>query len=140
MDMMKMKLKSMMTMIIIIITRKKINYNNNNDIDIDNYDNGNNNDNDNNNNKYIIGLDGSYFTSLETPAGESSRLTASRKERHERWILNMPEEGDVINSSPPAQNGRHFGRRQFQMHFLEWKWRNSDSIFTDICSQESNWQ
>ena len=25
-----------------------------------------------------------------------------------------------INSSPPGQNGRHFGRRQFQTHFLEW--------------------
>ena len=23
-----------------------------------------------------------------------------------------------INASPPGQNGRHFGRRQFQMHFL----------------------
>ena len=27
-----------------------------------------------------------------------------------------------INSSPPGQNGRHLGRRQFQLHFLEWKW------------------
>ena len=26
------------------------------------------------------------------------------------------------------------------MHFLEWKWQNSDSSFTEICSQESNWQ
>ena len=24
-----------------------------------------------------------------------------------------------INSSPPGQNGRHFDRRHFQMHFLE---------------------
>ena len=24
-----------------------------------------------------------------------------------------------INSSPPGQNGRHFGRRHFQIHFLE---------------------
>ena len=22
----------------------------------------------------------------------------------------------------PGQNGRHFGRRHFQMHFIEWKW------------------
>ena len=29
-------------------------------------------------------------------------------------------------SSPPGQNGRHFGKRQFQMHFLEWKGYNSD--------------
>ena len=28
----------------------------------------------------------------------------------------------AITSSPPGQNGRHFGRRQFQMHFCEWKW------------------
>ena len=27
-----------------------------------------------------------------------------------------------INSSTPGQNGRHFGRRQIQRHFLEWKW------------------
>ena len=27
-----------------------------------------------------------------------------------------------INSSPPGQNDRQFGRRHFQMHFLEWKW------------------
>ena len=46
----------------------------------------------------------------------------------------------AINSSPPGKNGRHFGRRQFQMHFLEWKWHNSDSISTEICFQESNWQ
>ena len=42
-----------------------------------------------------------------------------------------------LNSSPPAQNGRHFSRRHFQMHFLEWKWKNSDWTFTEICSQES---
>ena len=29
---------------------------------------------------------------------------------------------DVFNSSIPGQNGRHFGRRQIQMHCLEWKW------------------
>ena len=28
----------------------------------------------------------------------------------------------LINSSPPGQNGRHSGRRYFQMHFLQWKW------------------
>ena len=27
-----------------------------------------------------------------------------------------------VNSSPPGQNGRHFSRQHFQMHFLEWKW------------------
>ena len=27
-----------------------------------------------------------------------------------------------ITHPPPGQNGRHFCRRHFQMHFLEWKW------------------
>ena len=45
-----------------------------------------------------------------------------------------------VNSSPPGQNGHHFGRWHFQMHFLEWKWYNSISNFTEICCQESNWQ
>ena len=31
-----------------------------------------------------------------------------------------------LNSSPPGQDGRHFGRRHFQMHFLEWKNTNCD--------------
>ena len=39
---------------------------------------------------------------------------------------------------PPGQNGRHFGRWSFQMHFTEWKWYNYDSRFTKICSPESN--
>ena len=45
-----------------------------------------------------------------------------------------------FNSSPPGQNGRHIGRRHFQMHSLEWKWWNSNSNFTEACMQESNWQ
>ena len=44
-----------------------------------------------------------------------------------------------VNSSLPGQNGRHIGRREFHMHFLEWKWQNSDSNFIEICSKESNW-
>ena len=35
------------------------------------------------------------------------------------WSVNLPTQR-IINS--PGQNGRHFGRRHFQMHFLEWKW------------------
>ena len=27
---------------------------------------------------------------------------------------------DKLNSSPPGQNGRHFSRQHFQMHFCEW--------------------
>ena len=45
-----------------------------------------------------------------------------------------------FNSSLPGQNVRQFGRRQFDMHFLVWKRWNSDSNFTEICFQESNWQ
>ena len=48
--------------------------------------------------------------------------------------------GHSLNSSLPGQNGRHFGRRYFQVNFLEWNWQNSYSNFTKICSQESNWQ
>ena len=40
----------------------------------------------------------------------------------------------------PGQNGHHCGRRHVQMDFHEWKWKNSDSNFTESCSQESNWQ
>ena len=57
--------------------------------------------------------------------------------RHTMW------NEDVLvfhNSSPPGKSGCHFGRQHFQMHFfLEWQWQNSDSNFTEICFQESNW-
>ena len=45
-----------------------------------------------------------------------------------------------FNSSHPGQNGRRFGRRHFQKHFLEWRWYNANSNLTEICYQESNWQ
>ena len=38
-----------------------------------------------------------------------------------------------INSSLPGQNGRHFGRQHFQMHFLKWKCMNFAEDFTKIC-------
>ena len=41
---------------------------------------------------------------------------------------------------PLDKNGRHFGRRHFQMHFRERKWWYSNPNFTEACSQESNWQ
>ena len=41
----------------------------------------------------------------------------------------------LLKSSSPGQNGRHFGRRQFQMHFPEWKWWNSDSISTEFVTR-----
>ena len=31
-----------------------------------------------------------------------------------------------VNASPSERNARHIGRRHFQMHFLEWKWYNSE--------------
>ena len=46
----------------------------------------------------------------------------------------------MVNSLPPGQNGRHFGRRHFQMHYLEKKCLNCDSNFAETSSQESNWQ
>ena len=33
-----------------------------------------------------------------------------------------------------------FWQRTFSLHFLEWKWQNSDSNFTEIFSKGSNWQ
>ena len=43
-------------------------------------------------------------------------------------------------SSPPGHNDHLFCRRQFKVHFLEWKWSIFDSNFTEICSQVFNWQ
>ena len=34
------------------------------------------------------------------------------------YLITLSGMGPRINSSPPWQNGRHFGRRQFQMHFF----------------------
>ena len=34
----------------------------------------------------------------------------------------------MINSSSPGQNGRQFGRRHFQMLFLEWKYMNFEQF------------
>ena len=73
---------------------------------------------------------------------------ASRNITHQTWQAEVKCKGfkvgvlfvHLFNSSPPGQNGCNIGRQHFQMHFLEWKWWNSDSNFTEICSQESNWQ
>ena len=56
------------------------------------------------------------------------------------WCIYASPGLNELTHLPPGQNGHHFGRRQFQMHFLEWKWQNSDSNFTEIWSQEFNWQ
>ena len=56
----------------------------------------------------------------------------------ETKFLSMPpyifQSTPGVNSSPPGQNGRHFGRRQFSMHSLEWKVLYFDSNFTKCCS------
>ena len=52
-------------------------------------------------------------------------------------FLLQPMPTEQFNSSLPGLHGRHFGRRQFQMHFLEWKWKNSDLNFI---VPMSNWQ
>ena len=41
-----------------------------------------------------------------------------------------------LNTLRPRQDGRHFGRRHFQMQFCLWKCRN----FTELCSQGSELQ
>ena len=40
----------------------------------------------------------------------------------------------------PGQDGRHFGRQHFLVHFLEWKLFNFRYIFTVACYLRSNWQ
>ena len=51
--------------------------------------------------------------------------------------LLQPMPTEQFNSSLPGLHGRHFGRRQFQMHLLEWKLKNSDLNFI---VPMSNWQ
>ena len=41
---------------------------------------------------------------------------------------------------PHPQNGHHFHRRHFQMHFHGWKFLYFHSNFTEVCSQGPNWQ
>ena len=39
-----------------------------------------------------------------------------------QWcLINLGVVDFSVNSSPPGQNGCHFGKRRFQMHFLESK-------------------
>ena len=58
--------------------------------------------------------------------------------KHINPMFSVQPTTDPSNPYPPGQNGHHSGRRHSQMHFLEWTW--SDSNFTEICSQGSNWQ
>ena len=46
----------------------------------------------------------------------------------------------LLNTLRLRQNGRHFCRRHFEFHFLEWKLFYFDLNFTEIYSQGSNWQ
>ena len=41
---------------------------------------------------------------------------------------------EVINSSPPGQNGCNFHRQHFQMYFHEWKIFYFDKNFTEVYS------
>ena len=45
-----------------------------------------------------------------------------------------------VNTLRPRQNGRHFCRRHFHVHFLEWKLSNFKWNFIEICYLGSNWQ
>ena len=60
-------------------------------------------------------------------------------DQHYVWV-HMVMLLNTLKSSPPGQNGHHFGRWHFQLHFLEWKWYNYDYNFTEKCSQGSSWQ
>ena len=55
-----------------------------------------------------------------------------------RPLIDNAEPSSRFNSSPFGHNGRHSGRRHFQMHFLEWKWWNSEVSFTECVSRSSN--
>ena len=44
-----------------------------------------------------------------------------------------------LNTLRPGQDGHHFGRWHFQVHFLERKVLNFKSNFTAICYLGSNW-
>ena len=46
---------------------------------------------------------------------QSAKHIWIKKSEKIRWTM-------TLNSSSPRQNGCHFGRRQFRMYFLEWKW------------------
>ena len=47
------------------------------------------------------------------------------------WMISFPI-GMMLR---PKRNGRHFRRRRFQIHFLEWKCMNFDYNFTEVCSR-----
>ena len=69
------------------------------------------------NNKYRILLPATQCNELGHSQiarlmGQTWKLAASR-----RCITQLS-----ANSSPHGQKGRHFDRRQYQMHFIEWKW------------------
>ena len=42
--------------------------------------------------------------------------------KHCAYVADVGFKCILLNTSPPEQNGRHFGRRRFQEHYLEWKW------------------
>ena len=50
------------------------------------------------------------------------KLEIAQKGWHYQYVYNQKSLMGHINSSPPEQNGRHVGWRQFQVYFLEWKW------------------
>ena len=39
-----------------------------------------------------------------------------------------------LNTLRPGEDGRHFGRRHFQMQICQWKYFNFDKNFTEVCS------
>ena len=47
---------------------------------------------------------------------------AYRLSLHLLYINPLTVESMLFNSFPPGQNDRQFGKQQFQIHFVEWKW------------------
>ena len=72
---------------------------------------------------------------LNTYSGHDAFCLPDRKRLIQQDAVNFM---CIINPSPTRQNGRHFGRKQFQCNFLNEN--DSIRIFPAICSCESNWQ
>ena len=61
-----------------------------------------------------------YFTSNTIVAADSTSQSSSYGQNVVNLILPVSGLGSArVNTSPPVQNGRHFRRQHFQMHFCE---------------------
>ena len=51
----------------------------------------------------------------------------------ENFAFKITPRGQLVNTLRPGQDGRHFGRQHFRLHFLEWNFFNFTQNFTEIC-------